>query len=196
MRTPPLRRARPPSPDLTPGTWKAGTSARSRHIWFDYSTPWLYVHEKDSQGQDQAKHLPYTRDDTILMAAAKDMYKRLLEARDAIATLPIEALGFIQDPTHGYWPVREELIHHITQALPKFQEDEEPEEKKMLHKIILEDEYFGDDDKGPLPKLTLTRSPSDPSMVEIDLTGDATVTLTYKELEEALAFLSGDSVIR
>ena len=66
----------------------------------------------------------------------------------------------------------------------------------MLHKIILEDEYFEGDDKGPLSKLSLARSPSDQSMVEIDLTGDATVTLTYKELEEALAFLKGDSVIR
>ena len=66
----------------------------------------------------------------------------------------------------------------------------------MLYKIILEDEYFAGDEKGSLPKLSLARSPSDPSMVEIDLTGDATVTLTYKELEEALAFLKGDNVIR
>ena len=66
----------------------------------------------------------------------------------------------------------------------------------MLYKIILEDEYFAGDEKGSLPKLSLARSPSDPSMVEIDLTGDGTVTLTYKELEDALAFLKGETVVQ
>ena len=66
----------------------------------------------------------------------------------------------------------------------------------MLHKIILEDEYFEGDDKGPLSKLSLARNPSDPSIVEIDLYGDSTVTLTYQELEDALKYLKGESVIR
>ena len=190
QRTPPRRKKT--QHNLTAGEWKAGTSARSRRVFGGFSSAWLYVHEEDSLGNNRAKHLPYTHDDAILMAAAKDMYKRLLEARDAIASLPADALGTAHDPPDGFWPVRDELIHHITRALPKFQEDEEPEENEMVKTLILLDESFKDDQS----KLLLSRSAEDPILVEIDVDGDTTVSLTYKELQEALAFLKGDAVIR
>jgi len=67
----------------------------------------------------------------------------------------------------------------------------------MIRKVVLEDEYFGEEMKGAVSKLLLSPSPSDPkTMVEIGLKGDSTVTLKYRELEEALQYLKGESVIR
>ena len=62
----------------------------------------------------------------------------------------------------------------------------------MVKTLILVDESFKDDPS----RLLLSPSTEDPNMVEIDLAGDTTVTLTYRGLEEALAFLKGKSVIR
>lgn len=60
-----------------------------------------------------------------LIAAAPELYERLNEARDAIASLPEYALGgesIYSSHTGeivGDYPIRDELLHHIDAALSK-----------------------------------------------------------------------------
>lgn len=60
-----------------------------------------------------------------LIAAAPELYERLKEARDAIASLPEYALGG-EDILHphdgevlGHYPIRDELLSNINAALSK-----------------------------------------------------------------------------
>lgn len=60
-----------------------------------------------------------------LIASAPELYERLKEARDAIASLPEYALGgesIYSSHTGeivGDYPIRDELLHHIDAALSK-----------------------------------------------------------------------------
>lgn len=53
-------------------------------------------------------------------ARCDTLVKALTDARAAIASLPMEALGYASDPTGAqiHWPVRDELLHRIDEALP------------------------------------------------------------------------------
>jgi hypothetical protein len=54
--------------------------------------------------------LAYERIDALI--------KRLTEARSAIASLPMEALGFASAPDEQvHWPIRDEMLHRIDQVL-------------------------------------------------------------------------------
>lgn len=179
--------------NLTPGDWKAGFSARQRHDWSDYTSGWLYVDAENFIGQNVSRHLPYTNNDVICMAAAKKMLWALRSARALIGTLPIDAFGSAHDPTVGHWPIRDELLDQINKALPEFPEEEEEkeekEEKEMVDLLVLADENAKNTGR-------LHLVPQDDNRVEVDVVGDSTVLLTYKELEEALTYLQGKSLIR
>ena len=188
-----------------------GTVPRKNPMLPDFSFgPWSYERSKtrlnsrcikNGAGHPIANTVGLVFDKTdegnaILMIAAPQMLKVLREAYTAIASLPYGALGNeVGQWTGTGYPYKYELLRNIENALPKFQKEEE---KKMIFKVILEDEYFTDDDSGsPIGKLLLSRSPTDRKrLVEIDITGDTSVTLPYKELEEALKYLKGESVIR
>lgn len=47
------------------------------------------------------------------------LVKTLTDARAAIASLPMDALGFASDPSGAqiHWPIRDELLHRIDTAL-------------------------------------------------------------------------------
>ncbi len=55
-----------------------------------------------------------------------DLLKTLKDAREAIESLPIEALGMATDhPNYGHgWPIRDELLSQISYAIAKAKEPE------------------------------------------------------------------------
>ena len=61
------------------------------------------------------------RDNAKLIASAPDLLEALIDARKAIASLDIDALGRVPDhPDYGYgWPIREELLSKIDYAIQK-----------------------------------------------------------------------------
>jgi hypothetical protein len=57
-----------------------------------------------------------------LSGRVSTMTKLLKNARDAIASLDVDALGWVEEP-EARWPVREEMLHHIDAALAQTQSE-------------------------------------------------------------------------
>jgi hypothetical protein len=55
---------------------------------------------------------------SALIIAAPELLKVCKDARDAIASLPEEALGIAYD-TRDHWPIRDELLHNLDEAIKK-----------------------------------------------------------------------------
>ena len=89
-------------------------SAGGAHIIADYDTSFV-EYPDDEANEANAR----------LIAAAPELYERLKEARDAIASLPEYALGG-ENIVHphdgvvvGHYPIRDELLSNIDAALSK-----------------------------------------------------------------------------
>lgn len=116
----------------TPGPWRVlGDDAGPGDIPFievvrgDYGPEFKSI--ADVRCTDDDKHdFELTDDDWAnahLTAASPELYSALKTARDALASLPEGALGWVEDNNSlndpNGWPVRDEMLHHIDTILAK-----------------------------------------------------------------------------
>lgn len=111
---------------FTKGPWAVqGSEVWATHgIRFNLTTVGTPLIARVCEHKDAERGFPYEAN-ARLIASAPELYERLKEARDAIASLPEYALGgesIYSSHTGeivGDYPIRDKLLHHIDAALSK-----------------------------------------------------------------------------
>ena len=116
------------APQFTPGPWSVRDmpwATGTKHI-IDPGRGGVAttLSRQSVNPADKAQVLANAR----LIAAAPELYQRLTEAREAIASLDDGALGWGEEP-HGMlgkniYPIKDELLHYIDAALAKARGDQ------------------------------------------------------------------------
>lgn len=92
----------------TPGPWKSENGTDAYLIGTDTTAIGRVYYTADDTGEANSR----------LIKAAPDLLAACEAARDALNSLPVDALGFENDGKE-VWPLRDELIHALTDAIAK-----------------------------------------------------------------------------
>lgn len=101
---------------FTPGPWHADKI----NAWNVWASDCKVAKTFDVNQADQYREPPEAERiaNARLIAAAPELYEALENARDAIASLDENAFGRAGNDEHE-WPIRDEMLHHIDEALNK-----------------------------------------------------------------------------